>query len=83
MFRFIIKIATAAFLLLPIYATAEPIKLKLSFFTSDRSSIYQYSIRPFVDAASEASADILAEYCKTIPVTKLPGRRQPPIKISA
>jgi EAL domain-containing protein (putative c-di-GMP-specific phosphodiesterase class I) len=33
--------------------------------------------------ASEVSADILAEYCKTILVTKMPGRRQPPIKISA
>jgi TRAP-type C4-dicarboxylate transport system substrate-binding protein len=52
MFRLIIKIATAAYLLLPSYATAEPIKLKLSFFTSDRSSIYQYSIKPFVDAVN-------------------------------
>jgi TRAP-type C4-dicarboxylate transport system substrate-binding protein len=59
MFRLIIKIATAAFLLLPIYATAEPIKLKLSFFTSDRSSIYQYSIRPFVDAVNADAEGLL------------------------
>ncbi len=33
-------------------AAAEPIKLKLSFFTSDRSNIYQAQIKPFVDAVN-------------------------------
>jgi TRAP-type C4-dicarboxylate transport system substrate-binding protein len=60
MFRFVISIATAALLLVPICATAEPIKLKLSFFTSDRSNIYQYSIKPFVEAVN-ADAEGLIE----------------------
>ena len=60
MFRFVISIATAALLLLPICAIAEPIKLKLSFFTSDRSNIYQYSIKPFVEAVN-ADAEGLIE----------------------
>ena len=40
-------------LLLPLAATAEPIKLNFSFFTSDRSYIYQNSIKPFVDAVNK------------------------------
>ena len=40
-------------LLLPFAAIAEPIKLKFSFFTSDRSYIYQNSIKPFVDAVNK------------------------------
>jgi TRAP-type C4-dicarboxylate transport system substrate-binding protein len=40
-------------LLLPLAATAEPIKLKFSFFTSDRSYIYQNSIKPFVDTVNK------------------------------
>jgi TRAP-type C4-dicarboxylate transport system substrate-binding protein len=36
----------------PRLADAEPIKLKFSFFTSDRSSIYQNTVRPFVDAVN-------------------------------
>ncbi len=42
-----------AALSLPLAATAEPIKLKFSFFTSDRSYIYQNSIKPFVDAINK------------------------------
>ena len=37
-------------LLLPLAATAEPVTLKLSFFTSDRSIAYQAAVKPFVDA---------------------------------
>jgi TRAP-type C4-dicarboxylate transport system substrate-binding protein len=40
-------------LLMPMVATAEPIKLKFSFFTSDRSYIYQNSIKPFSDAVNK------------------------------
>ena len=39
-------------LMMSLAARAEPIQLKLSFFTSDRSSIYQNSIKPFVDAVN-------------------------------
>jgi TRAP-type C4-dicarboxylate transport system substrate-binding protein len=38
--------------LLPAMAAAEPIKLKLSFFTSDRSSIYENQVKPFVEAVN-------------------------------
>jgi TRAP-type C4-dicarboxylate transport system substrate-binding protein len=40
-------------LLLPLAAAAEPIRLNFSFFTSDRSFIYQNSIKPFVDAVNK------------------------------
>ena len=40
-----------ALLLSPALA-AEPITLKFSFFTSDRSNIYQCQIKPFVDAVN-------------------------------
>jgi TRAP-type C4-dicarboxylate transport system substrate-binding protein len=33
-------------------ASAEAIKLKLAFTTSDRSELYQYAIKPFVDAVN-------------------------------
>ena len=42
----------AVALLSPLTAAAAPIQLKLSFFTSDRSSIYQNSLKPFVDAVN-------------------------------
>lgn len=31
-------------------ASAQPVTLKLSFFTSDRSNVYQCQVKPFVDA---------------------------------
>lgn len=43
----------------PTLVCAEPIKLKLSFFTSDRSLIYRASIKPFVDAVNEEGKDIV------------------------
>jgi TRAP-type C4-dicarboxylate transport system substrate-binding protein len=46
-------------LLLPLAATAEPIKLKFSFFTSDRSYIYQNSIKPFVDAVNKEGKELV------------------------
>lgn len=39
-------------LLLPPAAMAAPVKLKLSFFTSDRSIAYQMAVKPFVDAVN-------------------------------
>ncbi len=41
--------AAALALLLPLAARAEPITLKLSFITSDRSNIYQCYVKPFVE----------------------------------
>ena len=45
--------------LLPAMAAAEPITLKLSFFTSDRSSAYQCEIKPFVDAVNADGGDLV------------------------
>ena len=49
----LLRLIVVALVLLPAMAAAEPINLKLSFFTSDRSSIYQNSIKPFVDAVNK------------------------------
>lgn len=38
--------------LFPVWAIAQPVTLKFSFFTSDRSDIYQCSIKPFVDSVN-------------------------------
>ena len=57
--RTIVQFIFAAFLLLPSAAGAEPIKLKLSFFTSDRSVAYQTAIKPFVDAVNNDPRGLL------------------------
>lgn len=53
MFRAFARLITVVALMLPLAAHAEPIKLKFSFFTSDRSNIYEAQIKPFVDAVNE------------------------------
>jgi TRAP-type C4-dicarboxylate transport system substrate-binding protein len=50
MFRVFVRLAALAVLCLPALASAEPIKLRLSFFTSDRSVAYVTGIQPFVEA---------------------------------
>lgn len=46
-------------LLLPCVAGAEPIKLKLAFYSSDQSLSYLAGIKPFIDAVnSEASSGV-------------------------
>ena len=47
-----LRFILVALALLPVVATAEPITLKLSFITSDRSDIYQCYVKPFVDAVN-------------------------------
>lgn len=42
-----------ALLLVPTASSAEPVTLKMSFFTSDRSTIYECQIKPFVDAINQ------------------------------
>ena len=48
--------AVAIALLLPATAVADPVTLKLSFITSDRSNIYQCYVKPFVDAVNADGA---------------------------
>ena len=40
------------FMLMPLASIAEPIKLKLAFTASDRSSVYQVDIKPFIEAVN-------------------------------
>ncbi len=49
----------AAALLMSTAASAEPITLKLSFFTSDRSNIYQKTVKPFVDAVNDEGQHLI------------------------
>lgn len=44
---------------LPAAAAAEPIKLKLAFFSSDREMIYVALIKPFLDAVNDEATDVL------------------------
>jgi TRAP-type C4-dicarboxylate transport system substrate-binding protein len=52
MFARVLRVVVAIVALLPVVAAADPIKLKLSFFTSDRSIVYLNQIKPFVDAVN-------------------------------
>jgi TRAP-type C4-dicarboxylate transport system substrate-binding protein len=55
MFKALAQRALLAFALLPCAAAAEPIKLKLSYFTSDREVIYRSAVKPFVDSVNVAA----------------------------
>jgi TRAP-type C4-dicarboxylate transport system substrate-binding protein len=46
--------------LIPLSATAETIRLKLSFFGSDRSQTYLFGIKPFVDAVNAEGKGLVA-----------------------
>lgn len=56
MIAHLIALALAA---LPAMAAAEPVTLKLSFFTSDRTVAYQAAIKPFVDAINSDGHGLL------------------------
>lgn len=59
MFRTILRCAIVAAALLPLAAAAEPIKLKLSYFTSDREVIYRTAVKPFVDSVNVAANGLI------------------------
>lgn len=59
MFKVLIRCALLSFALLPCMAAAEPIELKFSFFTSDRSNIYQTTVKPFVDAVNNEGRGLI------------------------
>jgi TRAP-type C4-dicarboxylate transport system substrate-binding protein len=44
---------SAIALALTVAASAEPIKLKLAFFSSDRTNVYEAAIKPFVEAFND------------------------------
>jgi TRAP-type C4-dicarboxylate transport system substrate-binding protein len=45
--------------LVPTLGVADPVTLKLSFVTSDRSNLYQCYVRPFVDAVNADGAGLV------------------------
>jgi TRAP-type C4-dicarboxylate transport system substrate-binding protein len=48
----LLRCVAAALALLPAVAAAEPIKLKLAFFSSDRNHLYRNLVKPFTDAVN-------------------------------
>ena len=52
--------ALAIALMLPLTAAAEPITLKLSFFTSEQSDTFRYGVKPFVDAVNAEGKGLVA-----------------------
>lgn len=59
MFAWTLRLITAILVLMPALASAAPVKLKLSFFSSDRSIAYQIAIKPFVDAVNRDGKGIV------------------------
>lgn len=47
-----LRLVVVVLALLPAMAAAEPIKLKLAYFSSDRSHLYRSGAKPFVDAVN-------------------------------
>jgi TRAP-type C4-dicarboxylate transport system substrate-binding protein len=52
MFKTITPCALLLFALLPASAAADPIKLKMAYFSSDQTTTYLAAIKPFVDAVN-------------------------------
>lgn len=50
--RLLRMLATLLLLLAPAIAAAEPIELKLAYFSSDRTHLYLTGVKPFVDAVN-------------------------------
>ena len=59
MFKTLLRCAVTALALLPVAAAAEPIKLKLAFYTSDRASVYHSAVKPFVDAVNAEAKGLI------------------------
>jgi TRAP-type C4-dicarboxylate transport system substrate-binding protein len=59
MFFNVLRLLATMLIMVPAMVAAETIKLKLSFFTSDRSLAYQAAVKPFVDAVNREGKDLL------------------------
>jgi TRAP-type C4-dicarboxylate transport system substrate-binding protein len=55
----LMRYAVLAFALLPNAAAAEPIKLKFSYYTSDREVIYRSVVKPFVESVNAAADGLI------------------------
>jgi len=59
MFKMLARCALFAAVMSPAPSAAEPIKLKLSYFTSDREIIFRTAVKPFVDSVNAAANGLL------------------------
>jgi TRAP-type transport system periplasmic protein len=59
MIKVLAQCALFLFALLPARSVAEPITLKLAFFSSDRSLTYRGAIKPFIDAVNSEAKDLI------------------------
>lgn len=59
MFLSVLRLMATLLIMVPALAAAEPIKLKLAFFSSDRTHLYRSIVKPFVDAVNaEGKGDV-------------------------
>ena len=59
MIKALVRCAMLGIVLASSAASAEPIKLKLAFFSSDRSLLYRAAIKPFADAVNAEARGLL------------------------
>jgi TRAP-type C4-dicarboxylate transport system substrate-binding protein len=59
MLRTLARCALLWLALLPAALAAEPIKLKMAYFSSDRTTTYLAAIKPFVDSVNAEAADLV------------------------
>jgi len=59
MLKALIRCALFSFALLPGMATAEPILLKFSYYSSDREVIYLSAVKPFIDSVNAAANGLI------------------------
>ena len=59
MFAIIRRLSLLALMACPATVAAAPVTLKMSYYTSDRSTVYQCFVGPFVEAVNKAGAGIV------------------------
>lgn len=59
MLKALARCALSSFVLLSSAAIAEPIKLKLSYFSSDREVVYRSAFKPFIDSVNAAANGLI------------------------
>src|SRR5580704_7467300 len=59
MFRALARCALLWLALLPAASAAEPVKLKMAYFSSDRTTTYLAAIKPFVDSVNTEAAGLV------------------------
>jgi TRAP-type C4-dicarboxylate transport system substrate-binding protein len=76
MFNLLTRCALFAFAMLPTALAAEPITLKLAFFSSDREGNYLEAVKPFVDAVNASGGVRIDVYLSGALGKSYPGQAQ-------